>query len=161
MAKLTKRAKPKKAEPTAVTRVLDRFELRERQQEAVLDHLAQGRSLRASCALVGMPVPTFLLWCDNDADLAERYARARDTGFDAEADAINEYAATAREAVLGVEDPRLAGAMVNAMRLEIDARKWVLSKRAPSKYGDKLDVTSAGASIAPQVMIIAGREVTF
>ena len=35
-------------------------------------------------------------------------------------------------------------AAVAALRVQIDSLKWTLSKLDPKKYGDKLDVTSAG-----------------
>jgi hypothetical protein len=34
-------------------------------------------------------------------------------------------------------------------RLRVDTRKWYLSKVMPKKYGEKLDVTSDGRSLAP------------
>jgi hypothetical protein len=33
---------------------------------------------------------------------------------------------------------------INRSRLRVDARKWLMSKLAPKKYGDKLDVTTGG-----------------
>ena len=38
----------------------------------------------------------------------------------------------------------MARAVVHAARLAIDTRKWAAAKRLPKKYGDKLDVESAG-----------------
>jgi hypothetical protein len=38
---------------------------------------------------------------------------------------------------------------INRSRLRIDARKWLLSKLAPRKYGDKLELT--GLPAAPPV----------
>ena len=32
-------------------------------------------------------------------------------------------------------------------RIRIDARKWMLSKLQPEKYGDKMDYTSGGEKI--------------
>ena len=32
-------------------------------------------------------------------------------------------------------------------RLKIDAKKWKLSKLAPKKYGDKIDVTTQGEKL--------------
>ena len=41
--------------------------------------------------------------------------------------------------------------LVNRNRLQIDSRKWVLSKMNPKKYGEKLDVTSDGEQISFEV----------
>lgn len=32
-------------------------------------------------------------------------------------------------------------------RLRVDTRKWLMSKLAPKKYGDKVDVTTGGESL--------------
>ena len=37
--------------------------------------------------------------------------------------------------------------MIEHRRLQVDVRKWMAGKLAPKKYGDKLDVTSAGEKI--------------
>lgn len=62
-----------------------------------------------------------------DAAFAEQYARARAAGDDAMAEDIQAIADD------GELDP-------NDRRIRIDARKWLLAKRQPRKYGDKLDV---------------------
>jgi hypothetical protein len=36
----------------------------------------------------------------------------------------------------------------NGRRLSVDVRKWLLARLKPGKYGDKLDVTSAGKPLA-------------
>ena len=37
--------------------------------------------------------------------------------------------------------------MIQHRRLQIDARKWVLAKMNPKKYGDKVDLTSDGEKL--------------
>ncbi|WP_203228812.1 hypothetical protein, partial [Flavobacterium sp. LMO6] len=37
--------------------------------------------------------------------------------------------------------------IVQRNRLQIDARKWALSKMLPKKFGDKTDITSGGEKI--------------
>ena len=36
---------------------------------------------------------------------------------------------------------------INRSKVRIDARKWMLGKMQPKKYGDKLDVTTDGEKI--------------
>ena len=38
-------------------------------------------------------------------------------------------------------DGKLDSAMVQKQRLQIDTRKWLLSKLAPKRYGDKLELS--------------------
>jgi hypothetical protein len=41
---------------------------------------------------------------------------------------------------------------VQRSRIKIDARKWMLGKMQPKKYGDKIDVTSSGNELKPIVI---------
>jgi len=116
----------------------------------VCELVAEGQSLRAACEAVGVKNPTFLLWCDKDAALAEQYARAREKGIDAEFERLQE----------AVEEPPERGpsggvdaGWVAWKRLQVDTKKWALSKKAPKKYGDKLDIEHKGGlsvSLMPQ-----------
>ena len=36
---------------------------------------------------------------------------------------------------------------VNRTRVRLDTRKWVLGKMTPTKYSDKIDITSGGKEI--------------
>lgn len=107
----------------------------------VCELVAEGQSLRAACEAVGVKNPTFLLWCDKDAALAEQYARAREKGIDAEFERLQE----------AVEEPPERGpsggvdaGWVAWKRLQVDTKKWALSKKAPKKYGDKIDHNVSG-----------------
>lgn len=46
------------------------------------------------------------------------------------------------------------GDMFKQRQLKIDARKWVVAKMQPKKYGDKLDVTTDGEKIQSQPVSI-------
>jgi len=95
--------------------------------------LSESGNLSKACRETGVSKTTFLRWCDESPQNADRYVRAREAGLDAEADKAIEEAMTASDAGLG--------------RLALDARKWYLSKLMPKKYGDKL--THAGDKDAP------------
>ena len=101
-------------------------------EQAVLQGMREGLSLRKACELQGIGHSTFLLWVDGDESLADQYARARDALLDFQAEEledIGERAATAESAV------EVAG-----LRLLSDNRKWLLSKLGAKKYGDKVQV---------------------
>jgi hypothetical protein len=88
---------------------------------------------------------------DDTEGFATQYARARHIGLDAEAEAIVETAADK------TRDP-------NDRRVEVDARKWLLSKLRPDKYGDRLAVDarvehSAGAEILAALRQRRGTEI--
>jgi hypothetical protein len=80
-----------------------------------------------------------------DRELGERYARAREGLLDAMVDQILTLAdAPVPTLDNGATDPGL----VRQRQLQIDARRWVLSKLAPNKYGDRLDVSVSDSRIS-------------
>ena len=66
---------------------------------------------------------TFFDWLEEDADLAERYARAR-------ARLVDVYAIQTVSIADACVDPAKA-------RIQFDARRWFASKIAPKVYGEK------------------------
>lgn len=95
--------------------------------------MATGRSLRSVCSDDGMPAEsTVRFWAVEDRDgFAAQYARARE----AQMEALGEDLLTISDNESG--DPQRD-------RLRVDARKWLMSKIAPKKYGDKLDLEHSG-----------------
>ncbi|WP_281823175.1 terminase small subunit protein [Sphingobium sp. BS19] len=117
----------------------------------ICDALVMPRSLRSICLDEDMPSQsTVFRWLADEryADFRERYARAREAQADAIFDEMldiaddgsNDWMERRRED--GSVDEVLNHEHVSRSKLRIDARKWVASKLAPKKYGDKLDVTS-------------------
>jgi len=106
--------------------------------ELVPQFMSDGLSMRQACIKAGMTAQTFLRAVDVSPGLAERYAQARTALLDAMVDQILTLA-DAPVPLLdnGATDPGL----VRQRQLQIDARRWVLSKLAPNKYGDRLDVS--------------------
>ena len=113
--------------------------------ELVPEFMADGLSMRQSCLKAGLTAQTFLRAVDDSPALAERYAQARGALLDAMVDQILTLA-DAPVPLLdnGATDPGL----VRQRQLQIDARRWVLSKLAPNKYGDRLDVSVSDARIS-------------
>ena len=113
--------------------------------ELVPEYMADGLSMRQSCIKAGLTAQTFLRAVDASPALAERYAQARGALLDAMVDQILTLA-DAPVPVLenGATDP----GMVRQRQLQIDARRWVLSKLAPNKYGDRLDVSVSDSRIS-------------
>lgn len=111
--------------------------------DEICDRLAQGESLRSICRSEGMPPPSTVRWwvVDDVQGFAAQYARARDFGLDEMAEEIIDIADTRTD---GHDD-------VSHRRLQIDARKWILCKLAPKRYGDRTaldaNVTSGDSQI--------------
>lgn len=105
--------------------------------EAVLASMAEGPSAREACREVGVPVMTFLDWVAADKALSGQYAQAREFGCDALAD---ELMTIANQPVGTMDNGGTDTGAVQKQRLQIDTIKWALSKRAPRRYGDKLEI---------------------
>jgi hypothetical protein len=126
---------------------------REALAKAVLDGMAlEGLSCFKSCEAVGVPIGTFIGWTVEDAGLAERYTRARETLVERMA---AETLAIADMPVGSTEHGATDSGAVQKQRLQVDTRKWLLSKIAPRKYGDK--VTLAGDEDNPMKADISVR----
>ncbi|MGJ1362879.1 hypothetical protein ACR79B_20795 [Sphingobacterium spiritivorum] len=98
-------------------------------------------------------VSTALDWI-NEVEYTEQYARAmreREEGiFDEIYDISNESNA---DVILSDKGhPVVIGEAVNRSRIKIDARKWMLGKMNPKKYGERIDVTSDGEKVVTNVI---------
>ena len=118
----------------------------------IISDMEDGKSLRAACKTQGISASTFLRWCDDDAQLAEQYARAKEAGLEVMAEEIQEISDRPAVKYATMHGEQVDSGDVALRRLQVDARKWLLSKMLPKKYGDKLDVTSDGEKL-PTVTI--------
>tara|TARA_R110000744_G_scaffold130273_1_gene237920 strand:- start:117 stop:533 length:417 start_codon:yes stop_codon:yes gene_type:complete len=112
----------------------------EKQQKItkVLSEMRNGLSLRQSTMKAKIAKQTFLDWVDKDPELSGQYAQARADMIDCLADEIMEIA---DEKLTPTGDGKVDSAMVQWQKLRMEARKWALSKMAPKKYGDKLELS--------------------
>jgi hypothetical protein len=99
---------------------------------SVLSEMQAGVSLRKACEKQDIAASTFMGWLDGDADLSEQYTRAREAMLDRQAEELEDIGERASRAE--------TGAQVAGLRLLADNRKWLLSKLAPKKYGEKLEI---------------------
>lgn len=108
--------------------------------------LSAGMSLRAICREAGMPAEsTVRLWVVDDVQgFAAQYARARDVGYESMAEEIIEISDDlSGDVILTENGSRMDAEFVARSKLRVDARKWLLSKMLPKKYGDKLAIGGA------------------
>lgn len=95
---------------------------------AFCSEIAQGKSLRATCKMDGMPsTQTVYNWFNKYPTFIEQYARAKEDSADSRADQIEEIA---EKVLTGEYEPQAA-------RVAIDAFKWTSGKHKPKKYGDR------------------------
>jgi hypothetical protein len=95
--------------------------------DGICRRMSDGESLRAICRDTGMPPEaTVRQWVRDDRDgFTARYREARTMLVERWADEIIEIA----------DDETIEP---NARRIKVDTRKWLMSKLAPGRYGDRL-----------------------
>jgi hypothetical protein len=112
-------------------------EFNRKSADKICEELATGKSLRKIC--VGKTMPSFqtaLRWVRDNAEFRQQYADA--------CDARAEYLACE---IVDIADNK--GKNVARDRLRVEARKWMLPRLAPKKYGDKLAVEASGPGGGP------------
>jgi len=104
----------------------------------VLEGMRGGLSAFKACQAAGVPQSTFNLWVNNDPALAEEYARAREDLIELIAQEIIDLS----DADVGLTpDGKKDWSAIQKHKLQVDTRKWLLSKLAPKKFGDKIELT--------------------
>jgi hypothetical protein len=111
--------------------------------DKVFNEMRQGLSAYKACVKVGVPQSTLNHWLNDDAELAADYARAREELHEFIA---AEIVAIADAPVPSNEKGGLDPGAIQKQRLQVDTRKWLLSKLAPKKYGDKIEVSGDAAN---------------
>lgn len=91
------------------------------------------------CKRQDMPCKdTVFLWLTKHPYFSDKYARAREVMAEIQAQRAINDALSAPDAQIG--------------RLRFDARKWLASKLAPKKYGEKVEVEQTGESTVKVVI---------
>jgi hypothetical protein len=107
--------------------------------------IADGMTIRELCKADDMPAKsTVFLWLANHKEFSDQYARAKEAQADDMAEELLEISDNGAndwmERNRGEERGWVAnGEHIQRSRLRVDARKWLMSKMAPKKYGDKVE----------------------
>jgi hypothetical protein len=117
--------------------------------QAICELIMDGRSMRAICAVDGMPSKsTVFKWLSGNKDFADQYARAREIQAELLADEILEISDDESNDVTG-ELKMPNSVAVARSRLRTDNRKWIAAKLLPKKYGDKIQTEVTGQDGGP------------
>lgn len=109
-------------------------------REQIIEWLASGKTWREFAALHGMGEATLYRWVDKDEGFARDVQVARRIGHDA--------LAAECLAIADAATPET----VNVARLRLDARRWLLSRWSPERYGD----AKASGDSAATVVVLTG-----
>lgn len=130
--------------------------------QEICTRLSQGESIRKISADEHMPPSsTIYNWLCQAVrqdkpelkEFLEQYRIAREAQAEFFFEEIKEIGDEASTIIVG--DDKSDGARVQAAKLRVDVRKWAMSKIAPKKYGDKLDVTSGDKPIKGNTIIFS------
>lgn len=114
----------------------------------VCNRIASGLSLRKVCSDESMPcTATVMKWARDIPEFTEQYRAAREMLLEHWAEDILEISDDgSRDYVPAGDDEgvRVDHDHISRSKLRVDSRKWLLSKLAAKKYGDKIDHSVAG-----------------
>lgn len=116
----------------------------------ICSRMSEGESLRKICASEGMPAAsTVFKWVHENEQFSKQYAKSRSIQMEHMAEDLIEIADdTQNDKYLDDNgNERTNNEAVNRSRLRVDTRKWLMSKMAPKKYGEKLDTTNTTTNV--------------
>jgi hypothetical protein len=125
--------------------------------DAICLLLAEGLSLREVCRMDDMPSKSMVMrWLNQNESFRDQYARAKAAGIEVLAEDLLDIADDGQNdwmERLG-PDGQPAGWVFNGeaarrSQIRIDARKWLLSKLVPKKYGDRVSQEISGPEGGP------------
>ena len=130
--------------------------------DEICNRIAEGEPLRPICRDKKIAWRTVYHWLEDHKDFAERFAKARDIGFDAIAEEALEIADSP---LMGEETEETDEGKIKTKRadmlghrkLQIETRLKLLAKWNPKKYGDKLETTHKGS--LPVALSLNGSDV--
>lgn len=107
--------------------------------------IASGKSMRDAIKEVGKASRQSVFdWINEDKKKLDQYARAMEYRADCIFDDIIDIADNTEGDMMMDENGRekVNHENIQRSRLKVDTRKWIISKMMPSRYGEKLDITT-------------------
>ncbi|CAI3953976.1 unnamed protein product [Commensalibacter communis] len=105
----------------------------------ICEQIARGSTLLKICENEHMPgYSTVMTWKNERKKFQDKYARAREDRADFRFDEIDQILSEDMKDMVAVQ----------RAKLKIDAKKWQMSKEAPKKYSDKVDLTSSDGTMS-------------
>jgi hypothetical protein len=115
---------------------------------SILSFIEDGQSLRSVLKREGMPdSTTFYKWIEKDEQKSIHYVRACESRSEFIFEEILNIADSQEGDIITNKDgfEVVNHDVINRAKLRIEARKWMLGKLQPKKYGDKIQTELSGA----------------
>ena len=106
-------------------------------ESSIITGIQDGKSVRSIASEVKMAASSIIKHTVESTTFGEQYARAKEMQMEAMADDILRIADSADVT------------SYNPARLQVDTRKWLMSKMAPKRYGDKVEQFISGPAGGP------------
>lgn len=127
--------------------------------DAIISMMEEGLGLIEIARRLGCKSHTAITeWVRDDRDknagaaIAARYARAQEARWTSIAEGLMDLAARDCRGRDGAPD----NALVQQLRLEVDTRKWLLSKMLPRQFGDRIEISGdADAPLVSRIELVA------
>ena len=119
----------------------------------ICKRLSKGESLRSICRDDAMPhIDTVYGWLldGKHERFSAQYTHARQIQAELMFEELEELCDVSPQDIVG--DDKSDNARVQARKLQVDTRKWILAKMMPKKYGEKLDLTSDGKQLPVNIV---------
>lgn len=136
--------------------------------DGIFQSIAEGMPVRGACKEAKITAFTLFNWLDSKPGLSDRYARAKELAMEKMADEIltigdnntrdEKFITDYNGKVIPVAD----NDYIQRSKLRVDTRKWLMSKLAPKKYGDKVQqqITGADGKDLPISLVIGEKKVS-
>jgi hypothetical protein len=112
--------------------------------EVISNLILEGKSLRHICKELGISRQTVCVWLDENPQFLKRYLICRELYCEFVFDEILEIA----------DSPANDFSEVKKQQLQIDTRKWMLSKMNPKRYGKHLTLEDVSTNQPKQLVIV-------
>lgn len=108
--------------------------------------------MRTVCLAEDMPDKTSVfMWMRTNKEFLSQYTRAKEEAADAMYEEIQDISDDGIATIKNSAEKK-SGAVAQIVRLQVDTRKWMMSKMKPKKYGEKLDMTSDGRALSINIV---------
>jgi len=126
---------------------------------AICEDISEGMSLRKACERHDVHPKTFYQWIQKDIEKGKQYVYATEQRAEIIfEDIINIADGNKSDIIITGESHEITNHdAINRSRLMVDARKWMLGKMNPKKYGDKIHNEHSG-EIATKINFVKKKD---
>jgi hypothetical protein len=124
--------------------------------DAIIEWISHGKTLREWCRDNGVHYSTVYLWLEKDDGFAQRFGRARELGQEVIAEEALEITDTFPLMADSESGSRVDSGHVAWLKNRAEMRLKLLAKWNPKRWGDKVDLTSAGEKVGLAITIDLG-----